>query len=483
VLLPFPGSGSKSLKTLTLQGVAWTLAGEGGTKVLRLVSSLILTRLLVPEMFGIMMMITVVQEGLAMFSDVGIHPAIVQHSKGDEPNFLNTAWTTQVIRGFSLWLCTCALAWPVSLYWKQPTLTYLLPIVGFSSVIDGFVSTKLVTCDRHLSLRPLTILNLGTGVFSLIVRVVWAWKWPTVWALIAGGFAANIPRMILSHWLLPGPSNRFAWDRESLRELIKFGRWVFLSTLLTFISLRLDQILFARLIPVAMLGIYGQALTFCRIPVETIQRIGGAVAFPALCRVRERQGNLQSAYSRLRSPLLVGGGAVLAFLTLAAPTLIQILYRSRYWDAGWMMQLVALGLWFQVVQSTNQMAVLALGLPKVLALGNLTKIVAIAAALPVGYHYWGFPGALVAMAVVEIPRYLFEALQVRRQGLQGWGMELGLTAAVGVCAAAALGLHLWTPAMSGAAWTKLALAALLWGGLWLPLGFWAGRRTVLEAVA
>ncbi len=483
VILPFPGAGSKSLKTLTLQGVAWTLAGDGGTQVLRLISNLVLSRLLVPETFGLMVMVSVVQQGLAMFSDVGIHPAIVQHAKGDEPAFLNTAWTTQVIRGFALWLSTCALAWPVSVYCKQPALLYLLPVVGFSSVIDGFLSTKLVTCDRHLSLRPLTILNLGTGVFSLIVKVGWAWKSPTVWALIVGGFSSNISRMLLSHRLLPGPANRLAWDRESLAELIKFGRWVFLSTLLSFVSLRLDQILFARMIPLAMLGIYNHALQFCRVPVDTIQKIGGAVAFPALCRVRERQGNLQSAYSRLRSPLLVGGGAVLAFLTLAAPTLIQILYPSRYWAAGWIMQLVAIGLWFQVVQSTNQMAVLALGLPKVLALGNLTKIAAIAAALPVGYHTWGFPGALVAMAVVEVPRYVFEARQVRRRGLQGWGMELGLTAAVGACAAAALGLHLWTPAASGATWMKLALAALLWGGLWLPLGFWAARRTVLAAVA
>jgi O-antigen/teichoic acid export membrane protein len=483
IVLPFTGPGSKSLKTLTLQGVAWTAAGDGGNQILRLVSNLVLTHLLVPETFGIMSMISVVQMGLSMFSDVGIHPAIIQHSRGDEPVFLNTAWTTQAIRGFCLWLSTCVLAWPVSLYCEQPALVYLLPVVGLSSVIDGFVSTKIVTCDRHLSLAPLTILNLGTGVFSLIVKVAWAWKWPTVWALIAGGFAGTIPRMLLSHRILPGPTNRFAWDRESLKELVKFGRWVFLSTLLTFISLRMDQIVFVRMIPLAMLGIYSQAMTFCRVPVDTIQKIGGAVAFPALCRVRERQGNLQSAYSRLRSPMLVGGGAVLGFLTLAAPTLIQILYPSRYWAAGWIMQLVAVGLWFQVIQSTNQMAVLAIGLPKVLALGNLTKIAVIAAALPVGYHFWGFPGALVAMALVEIPKYFFEAVQVRRQGLQGWAIELGLTLAVGLCAATALGLHVWNPTIGGLVWTKLGLAALLWGGLWIPLGFWAGRRTILAATA
>jgi O-antigen/teichoic acid export membrane protein len=483
IVLPPPGTGTKSLKTLTLQGVAWTLAGDGGNQILRLISNLILSRLLMPETFGIMVMISVFQQGLMMFSDVGIHPAIVQHSKGDDPEFLNTAWTTQVVRGFLLWIATSALAWPVALYCRQDALTTLLPVVGLTSVVDGFVSTKIITCDRHLSLGRLTILNVGTGVLSLLVRIAWAWKWPTVWALIVGGFAGNVPRMILSHLIIPGPTNRFAWDRESARELMKFGRWVFLSTLLTFISLKLDQIVFARMIPPAMLGIYNHGSQFCRVPVETIQKIGGAVAFPALCRVRERNGDLESAYSRLRSPLLVGGGAVLAFLTLAAPTLIQILYPERYWAVGWIMQLIAVGLWFQVIQSANQTAILAFGLPKVLALGNLIKILVIAVALPVGFHYWGFPGALLAMGAVEVPKYLFEAVQVRRRGLKGWGMELGLSAAVILCAAAALGLHQWRPGIAGAAWTKLGLAAALWCVLWVPLGLWAARRTILAAAA
>src|SRR5260221_2521093 len=121
------------------------------------------------------------------------------------------------------------------------------------------------------------------------------------------------------------------------------------------------------------------------------------------------------------------------------------------------MQLVAMGLWFQVIQSTNQTALLALGLPKTLAIGNLAKIAVMAGALPLGYHFWDFPGALAAMAVVEIPKYLIEASRVRALGLKGWTVELGMTAAFLTCAAAALGLHLWTP--PGGGWGKIVLSA------------------------
>jgi O-antigen/teichoic acid export membrane protein len=475
------GAAAVSLKSLTLRGVAWTLAGDGGAQILRLVSNLILSRLLMPETFGLMVVVFVVQQGLTMFSDVGIHPAIVQHARGDDSVFLNTAWTTQVLRGVFLWLATWALAWPVSQYCNEPMLTVLLPIVGITSLIDGFLSTKVFTSDRHLSLGRLTILNLGTALLGLIIRIGWAWRSPTVWALVGGGIVASIARVILSHGLIPGAVNRFTWDRQSLRELMQFGRWVFLSTLLTFIALQLDKIVFVRMIPLAMLGVYNHGSSFCRVPVETVQRIGTQVVFPALCRIRDRQGNLESAYMKLRVPLLVAGGGILAFLTLSAPTLIQILYPSRYHDAGWIMQLVALGLWFQVIQSTNQTVLLAFARPKILALGNLVKIIAMAGALPAGFRWWGFPGALVAMAVVEIPKYLFEASRVRGHGLKGWTQELGLTAAVMACAAVALVLHLWTPS-GGTLWTKVALAAIAWSVVWVPLAVWA-RRTTLLALA
>src|SRR5204863_421086 len=70
--------------------------------ILRLGSNLILARLLVPEMFGLMALVNTFMMGLQMFSDVGIGPSIIQNRRGDDPAFLNTAWTIQVMRGMAL---------------------------------------------------------------------------------------------------------------------------------------------------------------------------------------------------------------------------------------------------------------------------------------------------------------------------------------------------------------------------------------------
>jgi O-antigen/teichoic acid export membrane protein len=91
-----------------MRGGALTAGAYAAAQAARLAANLILARLLFPEAFGVMALVTVFLVGLAMFSDVGIGPAISQSERGDDPAFLNTAWTINVVRGGLLWLMSCA---------------------------------------------------------------------------------------------------------------------------------------------------------------------------------------------------------------------------------------------------------------------------------------------------------------------------------------------------------------------------------------
>src|ERR687885_208624 len=113
-----------SLKNQALRGTVWTIAGYGASQVLRLGSNIILTRLLLPEFFGLMNLVNVFIIGLHLFSDVGLGPSVVQNKRGDDPDFLNTAWTIQVGRGIILWICSLILAWPVSQFYNEPQLLW-----------------------------------------------------------------------------------------------------------------------------------------------------------------------------------------------------------------------------------------------------------------------------------------------------------------------------------------------------------------------
>jgi hypothetical protein len=108
-----------------------TVGGYGLGQVIRLAGNILISRLVLPEAFGIMALANVLIQGLAMFSDVGIEPALVQHRRGDEPRFYNTAWTVQVLRASCFaWARACSPGRRRSST-KEPRLLILLPTAGW----------------------------------------------------------------------------------------------------------------------------------------------------------------------------------------------------------------------------------------------------------------------------------------------------------------------------------------------------------------
>ena len=178
-----------------------TLGGVGGQQFLRLASNLILTRLMFPEAFGLMALIQTFMVGLQMFSDIGIGPSIIQNRRGEDPDFLNTAWTIQIIRGTILWLLSCALAWPLARFYDEPQIFWLMPVVGLSALITGFRSTKNAVANRNMQLGLQTAIALASQAAGLVVMIVLAWMTSSVWSLVIGGLVSGSVFGVLFGWL------------------------------------------------------------------------------------------------------------------------------------------------------------------------------------------------------------------------------------------------------------------------------------------
>jgi O-antigen/teichoic acid export membrane protein len=138
-----------------------------------------MARLLAPDMFGVMAIATMVMVGLAMFSDVGLRPSIIQSERGNDPVFLNTAWVIQILRGVLLWLialCVVLLIFFANrigmiakdTVYADPRLPYVIAILSFVVVIDGLRSTKLFEASRNLSLRPVTQIEIVARIAGLL---------------------------------------------------------------------------------------------------------------------------------------------------------------------------------------------------------------------------------------------------------------------------------------------------------------------------
>jgi O-antigen/teichoic acid export membrane protein len=427
---------SHSVAGPAVRGSIWTIGGYAAGQIVRFVSNLILTRLLFPEVFGLMALVNIFIQGLAMFSDIGVGPAIVQSPRGDDPKFLNTAWTIQAARGAILWLCSWVVAWPVAAFYDQPVLGWLIPAAAFGAVVAGFEATSVHTVQRHLRFERLTIVDLASQVlgivctvlFVLVDRSVYGPQHPSaVWGVVGGGLLSATMHMVLSHTALPGIRHRFFIDRVALKALLTFGRWIFVSTVLTFLASQTDRLLFGKLVPFDLFGVYSIAAMLAALPTLAVVKVGATVVFPAYSRLAGRE-DFKNVYPRVRLPLLLAGGAIVTALIACGPFLIRILYDNRYAQAGWILQLSAAAAWFQILECTNGVALLAQGRVSWVAAGNAAKLVGLSVFLPLGFKLGGFPGAIVGLILAQVAKYLTSAIGTAVQGLPGFGRDTVLTA-------------------------------------------------------
>ncbi len=447
-----------NLKQQAVRGSVWTLFGYGASQILRLASNLILARLLFPADFGLMALVNVFMQGLQMFSDVGIGPSIIQNKRGQDRLFLRTAWTIQVLRGFLLWLaCIAAAPW-VAEFFDAPLLVYLLPASGITAFLGGFTSTSVFTLNRKLAMGRMTLLELIPQLVSLLFMAGWAYVQPSVWALVGGGIVFSIVRLLLSHALRGDHRDGFAWDADSRKELFRFGRWVFLSTVVSFLATHLDKILLGKLLSLTELGLYSIAMTLARVAIHTSSRLSSSVVFPLLSRYQDNPPRLVSACLKARTAVLWASGGICSAFALFAPLFFESLYKSDYAPAGAVSRWLAIYTWSHILVASMDRIPLALGKPRQLFNANLLTTLGMIAAV-YGYHRFALPGFILGMAAANLLALLYLCMGLPTQKLPMLGQSLRFTLGYLAYTLAAIhGLRLAEPLLT--LWPYAALVCL-----------------------
>ena len=403
----------RSLKQRFVGSAGWALAGHFMAQVLRFGSNLILTRLLAPEMFGVMSVAYTVFTGIAMISDVGLGAIASQSRRGDEPRFLNVLWVVQVVRGVLMTLIGLVLAWALSLdavhAWLPAQSVYadsrvplLIAAMSLCGILDGFQSTRIFWARRNLSISSLTKMELACQVATTTFILVWAWVSPSIWALAVGWLFGEALRGVLSHIVLPGPANRFEWERAAFLEIMHFGKWVLISSPLSFLLTSGDRLLLGAFLGAQAMGLYSIAVLLVVALQSAILKVVGVAVQPALSEVvRDKPHELKKTVYRIRGPLgmacLIPAGA----LFVLGDTVIGLLYDKRYAGAGWMLSAVALTLAVTQLNVFDQ-CLIALGRMKRLSALNAVRLVALYAFVPLGYALFGARGAVAAIPAAAL---------------------------------------------------------------------------------
>ncbi len=406
-------SSHSSLRETIIRAGAWIISGHFASQIIRLGGNLIMTRLLVPEMFGVMAVANVLIIGLQLCSYFGIHHNIIQSHRGDEPAFLNTAWTFQIIRGLIIFLLAIGLAGGLFLAntyglvsensaYHNPVLPSVLAALSFTALISGFESTRLATANRSMKLGRKTILELISQIAGLSVMMTWALIDKSIWALVAGTIMTSCTSTLLSHWFIKGLTNRLMWDKAIFKELFNFGKWMLLTTILGYLVGSGDRLVLAGLIKADVLGVYTIALFMSGALQDVLSKLTTNAALPVLSKVvRERREELSVVYYKIRLPIDLTILFICGVLFYSGHLITDILYDHRYASAGHMLEILAISL-FGSRYVLSEQVYIALGKPTLLMPAQILQLLVTFSVIAPVYNAYGLDAAIWVIALTPL---------------------------------------------------------------------------------
>ena len=407
---------------------------------LRVVSTVCLTRLLAPEVYGITGVIMSVFYMITMITELGFQPYVVRHERSDEPDFISAVFTIHAIRGVLLATTGAVLAWPLSLLLDKPALALPLAICSLTFIIDGQVTLHQLRGLRDGKVQRYALIDLVGSISQTSAAIALAFLLHNVWAIVGSMFVASCVRVWIGYTLFPGSRLKFRLDREVAADMWRFSRVMAVSSMLTLLITQVDKLGLARMLPLSQFGIYVIASSLAAAPTVFAFNYASTIVYPAVAAAWRENGSIVNAYYRSWGRFFYlyafGGGMLIGLADL----IVRLLYDPRYAAAAFYLSILAISTAFVMVTRSMESVQIASGRQRfaieanVLRLGILVTggLAALALHKPLVL--------IVALGLLEPCAYCFGLIRIGRWHQLRWLRELSfLTTVAAGLAVGALG--------------------------------------------
>jgi O-antigen/teichoic acid export membrane protein len=417
------------MTSLTYRTAASIVAGGYVVNFLfKVVTNIVLARLLLPEVFGVSLAITSITVLLVVLTDVGIGVAILRDSDSDRVEFRGTLWSLQILQGVALALLLSAIA--AGLQWLQTQgqineagafgtkdLPAILLLHASALVISGVRSLKLFFAQKCMQQNLLVRNELLLSGLSSLITCGLAWWLGNLWALGIAAIISQILNVLFSHLALPGPRDEFRWSTAILKKEWPFAKWVLISSSLGVLATQTDKFVLSALFTATTLGLFSLAAGLIAAVEGGLSRALGALGVPAIAKLAETSREelltkytLAATWTERLTFFLVGSFAV------AGESIVRLLYPPNFQESGvYLAMLSAVITGGRVTLSTQLF--LALGHSKYHAFLSACKFALSVFFVFLGYHIYGVRGAVLGVSTQALTVLLGGLILEARLGI------------------------------------------------------------------
>jgi len=384
----------------------------------RLASSLILTRLLYPEAYGIIVVLASVLFVIEMLSDVGVVGLVIRHERGDERAFLDTLWTIRLARG----VVNCAILfigapW-LALLIGDPTLEAPLRLISVYFVINALGSMSFALAMRNQRSRLVGYVDLACNVVATTFVIAYSYHSRDHWGMVYGMLLERALHSAASFAFYKDRWPSIAMDRKSARAAFDFGKYVMPTSILTMALGQYDKLVLVRLFNLKALGIFGVGGSVAG-PAEALTtRICQFILYPRCAAVfRDAPHTLRERFYSDNFKLLLMVTALPPLLAGAGQAIIDLLYDPRYREAGFVLQALMIRAVLMTFMRPAESLLTAAGQVEVQLISNVLRFAWLVPASLLGYWLYGFAGFVVLAAMDAVPAVVYMLHKQAKSGL------------------------------------------------------------------
>jgi len=422
-------SPGETLSQRVVRGGFWVFALRVADRLFRLARTIVLARLLAPEDFGLFGIALLAMSALGTFSQTGFQQALIQKKKDIEP-YLDTTWTVQAIRGVVLALILFGVGPYVAAFFGEPAAAPLLRVLGLSMLFQGFTNIGVVYFQKELEFHKQFVYQMTGTIVDFGVAVAAALLLQNAWALIFGLLARSFVQVAMSYVIHPyRPRVRF--EGAKARELYKFGRWIFGSTIIVFLLTQGDGIFVGKVLGVTALGLYQMAYRISNLPATEITHVISQVSFPAYAKLQDNIDKIRKAYLEALQLTVFISVPLAAGIFSLAPEFTRLFLGEKWMPMVPAMQILAFWGLLRALAALTGPLFQGIGKPDIGTKLQLAKLPIIAVLIYPFTIHWGILGTsltIVISAVLINPLYLYWAARIVKCPRSAYVKVIGLPA-------------------------------------------------------
>lgn len=382
-----------------VRGLSWTMGGEWFSYLLQIGTTMVLARLLSPEIFGVMAMAMTLTVLIDQFRSLGLSQAVVQRENLTWTQVNALFWVNTAV-GVVLAGVVAATGPALATFYDEPQVAIVCAGLGAGYVLSGLAVQHGALLNRTMRFRTITVRNLVARVGSSIAAIVAAFAGMGVWALVIQQVSTVLLSTVLT-WV--AVRWRPSWPRgmKEAAPLVAFGSLITASNLLNAVSRQADNIIIGRELGSGALGLYTRAYSLLTLPLRQIRTPIGAVMIPTLSALQGEPLRYRSAYRRSISGLAHVGFPVVVVLAVAADDVVEVFLGNQWTAAAPIFRLLAVASFVQLITTTCGWLFVSSGRGRAAAGWAAFGAVVTVAAFLVGVR-WGVTGVAAAYAICQV---------------------------------------------------------------------------------